>query len=923
MSKNLALIVSLVAVSLIAVALSTHRPATLEPLADLSVSVAPSAADQSLQRIFSWSAPVSNPASPAQLDFEEAQRLLDEGSFEEAAEEAQRILTSLPYATDGYQVMMDIARASDDVEGELRWGKWLAWSYKSAGNKKALEAVSTRLTEIYPGWNKDEATLGTWRKAIEKAIKSASGKKQFRLAGHLINKLLDLNPSDKKLNKEYDKLAAKAGTELSGGAFIADTVRRKSAKWLAKNNAKHSTWEERWEKESKYYEIETTMDYAFFETLAAAMDQMNVFYRDIYDMKKKTPKARILVHRKRSDFDRITQKLIGQPIESEGVGGFWLVGARTVNAYDRSMGDPNQTRADLWSTLFHEASHQFMSIIMDKSEKRNYSIPAWLNEGAASYFEGCIIKADGTILKNNVAEPRLRSWWYLEHSDDRKSLEDLVAHIRNAGPDLEKKTRSYEGEFYPYGWAFVYFLLNYEEGDLRVSNAITPGQGIPAEHKSVRKAGRLVYRQPYLDYIAHFAKEGNKDNDQFYPLEIAKKIFIEDVGDPDVPNWEAFEQRWRTFTNSLYGEMLAGPEFAEVLQARCRGYILADDYERARVTAEQADDKRPFDAETYRLLAISNLGEGLKGDAIYWMVRHWESVWQAGNEVEATAAEEWLLENGGKEVLKMYIEPTKLALEQIEKDMETVFEDGHPILATLFATHTMQAFQLEFTSLLEKAAEMSEISGQDLRFWQAAYKKTSDSNRKDTTDSGTLVEVVKYTDDGLLLFNPEGWASPGYERSDVGNLLYLDPPFSFRGEVQIDGNAVLIPLGIDRSGTASSRVIFVQHKDGVQEVMIQTLSYRVDSGQGSAQLRDNTLYRDGWQSKDPIKFEFHMRADGTGYFQINGNEAVPLPEELNKNHLSGGFAVIPNENTAALFKSFDVRPNKPFWPVPPATGEDE
>ncbi|MDP7063124.1 MAG: DUF1570 domain-containing protein, partial [Planctomycetota bacterium] len=632
-----------------------------------------------------------------------------------------------------------------------------------------------------------------------------------------------------------------------------------------------------------------------------------------------TKRVRLAVHRKRTDFDRFSMEVIGQAIPSEGVGGYWVNGLQTVAAYDRSMGDPDKTRDDLWNTLFHEASHQFMSIIMKKQNGRSYT-PAWLDEGTASYFEGCKIKADGTIVKNNVAEGRLRSWFFIEQSEDRKSLTDLVAHIRNTGPDA-RNTLSYEGIYYPYGWALAYFLLNYEENDRRVyAPPITPGQAIPADYKSVRKAGRLVYRQPYLDYIEHFAKVGNPENDQFYPLEIAKKLFVEEVGDPDVPNWDAFEARWRKFTNALYGEMMAGPEFADVLQSRCRGYILAEDYERARVTAEQADDKRPFDAETYRLLAEANLGEGLKGDAVFWMFRHWESVWQAGLDEEVAAAEEWLADNGGKDILKSYIEPTKAALAQIQADMETALEDGHPIMATLFATHAMQSFQLEFPVLLEKAAEMSEIAGQDLRVWQAAYDKTPDSNRKQNTDDGSLVEVVQYSDDGLLMYNPEGYANPGYERTAVGNLMFLDPPYSIRGEVQIDGNALMIPLGIDRSGKSSSRIIFVQH-DSDQEVLIETMSYRVDTVKGTASLRETPVYRSGWPGKAPIRFVFHMDVDGKGSFQINDEDPVELPKEMNINRLTGGFAVVPNDDTAALITEFAVRPNKAFWPV--SAGEDE
>jgi len=561
-----------------------------------------------------------------------------------------------------------------------------------------------------------------------------------------------------------------------------------------------------------------------------------------------------------------------------------------------------------------------MSLIMDKSEKRNYPIPAWLNEGSASYFEGCVIKADGTILKNNVAESRLRSWYYLENSNERKSLEQLVAHERNAGPDLKRHTRSYEGEYYPYGWAFVYFLLNYEEGDLRVYGpAISPGDGIPAEYKKVRPAGRLVYRQAYLDYLAFFAKEGNKKSDQYYPFEMAKKFFIEDIGDPDVPNWEAFENRWRRFTNSLYGEMLAGPEFADVLQARCRGYLLVDDYERARTTAEQADLKRPHDADTYRLLALANKGEGLDGDAMYWMVRHWEEVWPAGDTIATKEAEDWIHSNGGKHILQNYIEPSKAALKATEANMETALGDGHPIMATLFGTHTMQAFQLQFPKLIEQTKEMTDISGQDLRVWQAAYNNNSDANRRATNDNGSVVDVVLYEDDGVLIFNPDGWAAPGMEFSTVSTLKYLSPPYSMRGTIQLDGNAAAIPLGIDNSGSPQSYLIFAKYSDSEDSILLKTASFGM-GGQGNASLNLVTVGGFRWDRVDDINFLLEVDAEGKGKIVINGEEDE-LPDAFTKSRMTGGFALTTGDGTAALFSNIEVRPSTAFWPVTASSDE--
>ncbi|MEY4070209.1 MAG: hypothetical protein RL721_823, partial [Candidatus Eisenbacteria bacterium] len=50
-------------------------------------------------------------------------------------------------------------------------------------------------------------------------------------------------------------------------------------------------------------------------------------------------------------------------------------------------------------TLFHEAAHQFVSLATRAA--------GWLNEGLASFFEGCRILPNGTVLMNMPATHRL------------------------------------------------------------------------------------------------------------------------------------------------------------------------------------------------------------------------------------------------------------------------------------------------------------------------------------------------------------------------------------------------------------------------------------------------------------------------------------------------------------------------------------
>ena len=846
--------------------------------------------------------------------FEEARRLLAAGEYDQAKESALVVLASSPYATEGYQVMREIAIAEDDLPARLRWSKWLYWSYRAAGDKKALEELEAELDELWADWNLDGVLLDEWIQATADTARKAGGKKQYRLAGHLMDKLLELDPANPKLQKEFEKLADKAGQELSGGAFVAAKVRKKSAKWIAKESAKHEDWENRFERKTEYYIIESNMDYVFFETLCAAMDQIHLFYKEVFDYQKKAPRATLAVHRKRSDFDRYTQELGAPAIPSESVGGFWMSGRKTVNAYDRSYGDPNKTRDDLWNTLFHEASHQFTSLLMEKNERKRIWTPAWLNEGTASYFEGCRIKSDGTIVKNDIAEGRLRSWWFLENSDRQKSLEQLVAHIRNTGPD-HTGLLSYEGDYYSYGWSFVYFLLNYEENDRRVyAPPITPGQGIPTEYKAVRRAGKLVYRQAYLDYLEHFSKVGNKDNDQYYPMEMAKKFFIEDIGDPDVPNWDALEARWRKFTTSLYRELEAGWEFADVLQARCRGYLLAEDWERARITAEQADDKRPGDAETYRLLAEANYGAEREADALYWMLRHWEEIWKTGEEEAVLEIEEWLTDHGGKDLVNNYCVKTRETMAAIEDSMEEALAMGQPVMATMFASHAMMAFDCEFPELLASAEEMTEVSGQDLRMWQAAFDKGSDGDRKMRMNDGSLIDAVLYQEDGVLIYDPAGRESPGYERCEAGVLASLAPPFAVRGKVAVDGNAGRLMLGMSTSGSPQAEIAFYMDGQDNANVAVSLLSTQVDSQLGVAIPRRRRINDQFVGDSPEFTFEIHFHGEDRATMTVN-EETFELSDKLIDRVLTGGIALASTEDTAVLFSDVEVRPNKAFWPV--------
>ena len=866
------------------------------------------------------------PPAPASLQqqeggpFDAARQLVAAGKIEEAKTAAQTALASHPFSTEGYRLMHRIAKLEDDSDGQLHWGKWIYWADKYAGkSEKQLETLLPLFEGQWEGWNRDDLILETWEESLDEAAKKAASKKQYRLAGHLMDRLMKLNVGDKKLDKAYSKLADKAGQQLSGGAFTAASIRRKSADWLDKENKKHEHWQEPFKRKTRHYDIYTNVSWQFAETISSAMDEVNEFYRSIYDYKKKA-RATIHVMRKRSDFDKMALKVLGRPMPSRGVGGYWVAAIKTVVAYDRAYDEEGYTQEALWETLFHEASHQFMTLLT----KGRHVPPTWLNEGTACYFEGCQIKSDGTIVKNAPALQRLRSWYHLDNSPRRHSLEELIAHDRNLGAD-SSGSLSYEGEFYPYGWALVYFLLNYEENDRRVYGvAVTDDGKVREDYKAVRKAGKLVYREAYGKYLAHFAERGCK-GDKYYALEMAKKFFVEEIGDPDVPDWDAFEKRWRKYCTSLYHEEQAGSEFADVDQARARGYMLAEDFERARIAAEFADRKRPNDPETYRLLALAYAGEGREPDGVFWMVRHWEKVWPAGKQDEATAAEQWLAENGGKDVLKLYIEPTKAAVKDLLTACDDAISAENPLAAVLFAVHGAEVLGMDHHQLvkhiglgLEEGEESTlELSGRDLRMWQRAFERGEDGNRQHLAP-GVKVDVVRYEEDGLFMNNPEGEGFPGRETVSRRSLESLQAPYEIRGAVQTDGGAGILYLGRDFGGRARASIFFNHDQDGSPTVEICRVDQQLNVDAGRA-IPMNTVFL-GYKLEQSEKIHFHLKVKkGEEDSTLSANEGVDLPldvKDLPERRLTGGIALTCVDGAIALWSNIEVRPNRPFWPVP-------
>ena len=247
-----------------------------------------------------------------------------------------------------------------------------------------------------------------------------------------------------------DKLAA-ARSELKLDAVEADSEEEEEPQDGAPAEI------EEYFHETEHYTIQAHLEPKIVQRLGVLMEDMHRFYVQVYfdgDASRITiPRATIKIHPTK---DRMAAA--GGP---RGAAGYWSPGERMVVAYDTRNdndgdGDGDGTLDWMMEVLFHEASHQFTTMLEMANEGRQ--VPTWMNEGTASFFEGAVAMADGRVLWPRAAQKRLDVLVLQltsRASDPRTpSVEQVVSY---PGPG------SYPAEYYTFGWGLAYFLLQYED----------------------------------------------------------------------------------------------------------------------------------------------------------------------------------------------------------------------------------------------------------------------------------------------------------------------------------------------------------------------------------------------------------------------------------------------------------------------------
>ena len=451
-------------------------------------------------------------ASNDDVSIDELRQLLADAEYETALQKLPAAIERFPESSEFFSLASQIAEGAGDRDQAL----WLASiALELAAAEQAEEAVITALRERTKTLDTVAADIADLTAAYDRYQE-----RLFDVGRSVAGSGYSLNAVDlftRCIGTEFEAKARAELAELYADPKAASNLARSGVnvppppkslqeiERIAAMDAEHDSWDNAYHVETKNYVIYTDMGFEMSEAIAEAMEQMNKFYRTVFKPKKKLKQCEIRVYKSRDEY-----------LEIEGdrtASGFYVPSKNYVATYDqRTAGWP---MAQLWSTLFHEASHQFTHEVTEQLT------PGWLNEGTASYFEGAALLPNNSVITNNIPLHRLGN---------------LSSYLRRGEPKLEAVLRyhqpgSYDVTYYPFGWGLVYFMHNFEDD----------------------RCNR-VFVKPYQKFLGAYRKTVKEDC-----FDLFVKHIVEGAKVDDVESYEDFEKLWSDWILQLAKKRFGGP----------------------------------------------------------------------------------------------------------------------------------------------------------------------------------------------------------------------------------------------------------------------------------------------------------------------------------------------------------------------------
>ncbi len=415
-------------------------------------------------------------------------QLLKSKRWADALARAEELLLEDPNDPEIHEAAGDACAELDRADDAALHYDLAKRGYALDGNSRGEKTAQRKLQKIDPQGTATRSYFSKVRKDLSKSALELIEEGEYGLGADMLQRVLPYaKDSDRE---EFEALIEKHGG--GGGAIDIDAA-----------GAGAGSGRKLVRRETEHYRIEANLEPEVVELLGRTMDSIFDYYIDIYLDGDKSlasfPKARLRIHP--SWESMAADWPAGDP--SPGLGGWWSPMENTVVSYDTR--ERAGTLDELVGTLFHEASHQFMTFLSQRGGKS----PAWLNEGTSSFFEGATAMKDGSVLWPDATLQRLRS---LNHFLTRGGGPTVLDVLSFDQPG------SYPGEYYSFGWGLVYFLMEYEDEDLQ-----------------------RPFRDLYSEYRERMTSEGGVPNELFEEVFLGAKS---PLGHESLKDFEKDWTRW-------------------------------------------------------------------------------------------------------------------------------------------------------------------------------------------------------------------------------------------------------------------------------------------------------------------------------------------------------------------------------------------
>lgn len=324
---------------------------------------------------------------------------------------------------------------------------------------KKLKDLEKRLDKLDKG-------LGPIRKARDRYLGDltwalrlyAGNQNKHRNALELASRIFDYRPDHPSAGRAVKELLTVLDPSLETEAkrLLGQKDLRRPQAFLRKWAEEHRDWEAAGSFDSDRYVVQTNAGYDVGQIASKSLSAIADYYQEFYGVDRSlvTQRTPVLITKTWAEFKKVADNPITdspgllafiRSQRSQGADGGIQI-EFTVFGFDpRDRGRP---LSSLWPTLWHEASHEYMSLVCEGK-----SAPAWFNEGMSSYFEGATFSEKGEIGVGLPARSRIDNLYGMLSRGDKP--------VRGVIHTIDRLN----GAQYAVVWGIVYYLRHGRDAD--------------------------------------------------------------------------------------------------------------------------------------------------------------------------------------------------------------------------------------------------------------------------------------------------------------------------------------------------------------------------------------------------------------------------------------------------------------------------